>query len=271
MSLMCSLPPGEELAGGEYLYDFCPNCGKERHFYWNLFKNVGHCKVCDFRPRGTPPGEDNDFVDYTPRQISVNKDMIGQKLQSPWIDTDARQFLKSRGVTLEQCKKFHIKHNIDRNCLEVPVSPVAPEYPAASFVRFHRSFGSKWMPNGVPKLHYMFNAPILENRKSVLVCEGIFDVLTAKVEDISVALLGTQITDRMLDLLCTHKVFTWFDWDDAGMAAAQKMQELGRIWGFTVMDLTAIIQAAPKEYNPELNDKTKAVITTVREMVENGA
>lgn len=268
---MYALPPGEEFGGGEYLYDFCPNCGKEKHFYWNIFKNVGHCKVCDFRPRGNPPGGEGEALEFTPREVVVGKDLIAHRLQSPWIDADARLFLKGRGVTMDQCKKFRIRHNTDRNCLEVPVDPVAPEFPATELVRFHRSFGSKWMPNpGHNKLNYMFNLSILAGRKGVLVCEGIFDILAAKVEDVAVALLGTQITDRMLDILSQHSVFTWFDWDDAGRKAAHDMQECGRIWGFTVTDLTGIIKAEPKLFNPELNDANKDVIQGVKDMV-NGA
>lgn len=264
---MTMLAPGEYKGGGEYLFDYCPNCGKEKHFYWNVFKKVGQCKVCGYTPHHVIPGVE-DMTEWTPREVSVHKDMVGHRFQSPWIDTDTRQYLKSKGVTLNQVKAFGIKHNISRNCLEVPVSPVAPEFPPTTLVRFHRSYGSKWMPNeGFSKLNYMFNLNCLQNRKSVLVCEGIFDILSTKLESHSVALLGTQITDRMLDILSNYKVYTWFDWDSAGKKAAEEMQRYGDVWGFPVHDLTYIMQEEPKHFNPDYSDTNKSIIKDIVEMI----
>lgn len=269
---MSQLAAGEYKGGGEYLFANCPRCGKEDHFYWNTFKKVGHCKVCGFSPKGEIPGME-EMANWEPREVSVHKDLVGHKYQSPWIDLDCRQYLKARGVSLQQVKVFQIKHNVDRNCLEVPVSPIAPEYTPTSLIRFHRNYGSKWMPNaGFNKLNYMFNLDILKIRKtlngSILICEGIFDVLSANLESHAVALLGTQITDRMLDLLCDFHVYTWFDWDDAGRKAAADMQKAGETWGFTVTDLTHIMQAEPKLFNPEINEFNNSVITGVKELLD---
>ena len=267
-----ALPPGEPVGdGSEYLLDVCPRCQKEKHFYYNLEKRKGECKVCGYKVGPSQSLGETDGLFCRPSIVNLGSYKAPGKSINAWFVEDARRFLVEKGTDRAQCFRLPIRVEIDPDTnlrrLTCPVEALSPEFPPTSLVRYYTCPRNKWYARpGVNKMHYVFGKDALERRK-VLVMEGISDILATKMEGYAVALLGTAVTLEMMTALAGHELYIWFDWDQdrtesggAGMAGTLKLLSQAENWGLTAHDLTSRIKTDPKKLTPNLGEAERRFI-----------
>lgn len=271
------LPPGQYVGEGrvEYLFDTCPGCFKEKHFYFNVFKKQGECKVCGLTLFGLDAFEDMDGAFHRPAIITARKRTVTPQTINAWFHEPARVWLHERGVSAQQCLTIPITYEPGPNRIVCPVDPVSPEFGSTSLVRWFAYEDSKWFAReGSKKIRYIFNAKALP-RPKILVMEGIFDVLASDMEDYAIALLGTVIKgdpgESVMSLLDYHQVkevFVWFDWDDAGRKGTKHVIDMCCKWGISCQDLTSVLQREPKSLCPRLSRGGEEVLNEIKRGLE---
>jgi hypothetical protein len=268
------LPPGSWLGSNhEYIFDNCPFCDKEKHFYWNVDRNMGQCKVCGNVLLGLNALTDLALGDSVIRPAEAQarrREVRGVEVMA-WLDFPTQRYLLSKGVSRLQCKRFGIVVDVARGRLRIPVDPLSPEFPAADLVRHYKFRESKWIPEkGTNKMNYGWNLGVLR-RKAVLVCEGIYDVLSTQMEDYGLAVLGSDFNSSFFTAFQNHTLFMWLDWDEAGWKGAAKLKKAARIYGFTVIDVCARVrvQCEPKKKNPNLSLSNRTFIQELKEEMDS--
>jgi 5S rRNA maturation endonuclease (ribonuclease M5) len=265
-----NLPPGQFISDCEYRFDVCPSCCKEIHFFYNVKKKQGVCHKCGYTLFNLKDLEDVEFDSIFAKETYAHKSRVKGHSKSAWADYPSRYYLVGKGVSKTQCLNFGIEYEPGENRLRIPIDPIPPEYPKADLVRYFKCPGSKWIPEpGTHKLNYIFNRKVLDKRKRVMVCEGIFDILSSKMDDYAVSTLGTEITNDMLTLFENHEIIVWFDYDAAGRKGTRDIVEAGRVWGFPVTDLTNVMKIEPKKVNPDHSRYNRDIIELLKREMDN--
>lgn len=243
MDLM--LPPGVYVAGSkEYLIDECPNCGKHRHFYWNLDKKVGWCHVCQFRIVGVKQflkAFSDSLEDRSgPSLVRQEGDRLGV-LGRPafwtncaWDHPPARNFLITRKVTEEQARQIPISYVESEDSITVQIDSITPEFGESVIYRRFNLPGAKWLVlPGTDRSQYGFGIRHLRpGQKRIVLFEGTFDLLATGMLGCAIAILGTSLNDSWMAWLRKRgfEVVLWLDPDAAGERGAQKLKSRLRTW-----------------------------------------
>lgn len=215
------LPNGHYVSGGREYLTRCPECNKEK-FYWNLIKNVGFCHSCHRKVSG-----ERQFAKAFDGQMSLQPKYQGPEARGPdpelflsaVVDKKARAYLNGRWVSEAQIIERDIRYYAQR--IYVPVTPLSPEFPPGWICRrIHGEKGWRALP-GLRKAHYVYGRR--PEGQTVVLVEGVFDVLSPGLYGIAVALLGTHLSNTHLAWLRTHykRVIVWLDPDVPGQAAAK--------------------------------------------------
>lgn len=270
------LPPGSYCSDGvEYLFDVCPGCFKEKHFYFNVYKQRGECKVCGLCLFGLDAFEGVDGNCYRPAVVCARKRTFTPQNVNAWFHEPSRIFLQANGVSAQQCLSLPITYEPDHDRITCPIDPISPGYGPSTLVRWFSYADSKWYARqGCKKIRYVFNAKVLKRRRC-LVMEGIFDVLSTDMHDHAIATLGTQVrkapADTLMSLIalsCVEELFVWYDWDDAGRKGTQEFLSLCKDWGIACQDLTSVLKREPKSLSPRLYQGTEAVLDEIKRGLE---
>ena len=271
LSFSHKLPPGQYCSDGvEYLFDVCPGCFKEKHFYFNTYSKKGECKVCGLCLFGLDALEGVDGNCWRPQIITARKRTVPPESINAWFHPPAREYLIANGVSAQQCLALPIVYEPEHERITCPIDPLSDAYGASTLVRWFTYTDSKWYSRqGCKKLRYVFNKRVLA-RKRILIMEGIFDVLASDMLDYAIATLGTQVRkdpkESLLSLLRLSGVecWVWFDWDDAGRKGTKDLMALCENWGIACHDLTSVIQREPKSLCPRLHEGTSDVLEEIR-------
>lgn len=250
------LPPGEMSSWNvdEYVLDVCPFCGAEEKFDWNVEKNVGSCFICgrwinNYKSLLYYCRDDyisEVYIESKP--VVYNKQTINY-LSSAWDFKKSREFLVCRGVSEAQCRKCSILFDPSINTMFVPITSISKEL-SDSFL-WRKLPNGKWFPKKGTKFNlYAFGHEKIENsKKNILVCEGIFDLLSTGLEDLGIAMLGSHVPDIWYRWFKKHanKLVLWFDPDEAGFKATQTISEKCLYHGIPFSVITSAKD--PKKYD----------------------
>lgn len=260
MSYSGWLPEGGRFDGkGEYVTD-CPCCGGRRKLYWNPSRGLGHCfgSVCietDSAARRVV-GEAAyqalfGDVDYGPAIVAVPPKMMPATAARPertmdkelcaWDYPVSRAFLsgplpQGRDLTEQQVRAAPLGG--DGHKIWVQLDPLSIGYDPVTFER--RADGSgKWLPprTGINKAYYTFGLRAWQNSgiASVVLVEGVFDVLHPGLYRRAVAIMGSSFPEALSACLARAdrlvQAFYWPDPDPAGWAGAKAAVKSLAGWG----------------------------------------
>lgn len=249
-----ALPPGEYTSGGEYLVEYCPSCGKKKHFYFNptrtlVLKNgdtvtgFGWCHVCQFKIIGWAHFKKvfADDLKYTPPPAMTERVVRDTRVCHPeqwdnaWDHPRSRHILMSRRIPESLARSVPLGYVEEEDSLTVEIDSPTPELP--SRILYRRLSGSiqKWIPlAGTPMANYGFGIRHLhKSLRAIVLVEGAFDILSSGLCGYGVALLGTSINDTWASWIKHNfkAVAIWMDPDDAGKTGARKIGKRMDNWG----------------------------------------
>ncbi len=232
------LPPGEPAQWNqdEYCCDYCPNpeCQREKKFHWNVEKEIGRCFVCGYWINNwyklKEAYKDVDFstVLFAERKPIVHTTCSSNFLINAWDHKKSREFLSNRRVGELICRENKILYHPQENKLYVNLKPISPDLPDV-FLSRRIQTESKWYVKKATKgIYYAWGWEKFANsKKNVLLCEGIFDLLSTGLYKKGMALLRSDLNDIWFMWLRKHvnKVTLWFDADKAGDKAVKQISE----------------------------------------------
>lgn len=240
------LPPGKFVGLGLVEYNTeCPftDCTSDR-FYWNIEKEVGFCQKCTRSVVGVR--KFNRLFEAQLQEISRRIDRGDAKFSVPhlipaWEHDKSCQYLKSRDITVEESLQYRICYSENSNEIYIPVYSLTPGYRANWMRRkvYHKSGGWKAVL-GMEKNFYAFgHMDIYKSATSVVIVEGIFDVLTPKLQGYAIALLGINMSGTQLCYLVDHfdKFYLWLDPGGPARKAVKKITEQLEMYGKKVINL----------------------------------
>lgn len=228
-----NLPPGDwsTWSSDEWVMS-CPFCGKEDHFTWNVVKNVGRCWVCEkvipnkFYFNKIISGDQLALVEVEKKEFKPNTKQTSYLINA-WDNPTSRLFLIGRNVDEYLARKYDIRYNTQDKSLIVDISSISPGMSKSYLWR--KLPKGKWFPRkGTSSIYYAFGWEKFENSNSnVLICEGIFDLLSSRLIDKGIAMLGSHVNQIWFHWFKKHtkKLVLWFDPDSAGDAATLKLSE----------------------------------------------
>lgn len=220
--------------GAEYVV-VCPFCLGDLH--WNAHLGGGQCFRCHktfntikmrFHFKETARSIiDELFATLTkpPRKVEQKQPPrygYQQHWQARWHFEDYRKcdpkILNDLGVWYDE--------ETDRIC--VPIQLVGGEQdverPFMSRATDPDEKGWKAQPFGITKERHWFTAGRTEFTSPLVLVEGIFDVLTPRLDGTAIATLGTKLTPDMQDWFWLHEpesVVIWYDPDEPGIDASK--------------------------------------------------
>lgn len=262
-----ALPDGVEKTGGWYEVDVCPFCYKAKKFYLNLDSNFGKCHSCQeyvrhFNgPKGLysvyPSLKDAPRVVRPPVNIEVDACYREPELHGhcAWDSWQAMVYLKEdRGLSESLVRSIPILWIPRVHKLAIRINYLYSNTGKLANPVLTRplSFG-KWQPcagQSVAHCAWGFDHLIPE-LTTVVLCEGIFDILTAGLIGRGIAMLGTNpkwsLVRRLQEIGVRH-VILWLD-NDAnfkGDVGAIKISQLFRSSNIT--PYVVLTQSDPKHY-----------------------
>lgn len=232
------LPPGEPSSfdPDEYTCYICPNpdCQREKKFNWNVIKEVGNCFVCGYTINNWDSLKyafrDVQFsnVSFKERKPVQHTTCTSNLLISAWDHDKSRNFLMQRRVTELICRQNKFLYNPEENRMYININPISPDLPQC-FLSRRLQPGSKWyVKKATQGIYYGWGWEKFENsKKNVLLCEGIFDLVSTGLASKGIALLRSDLNDVWFMWFKKHvgKVTLWFDADKAGDKAVNKISE----------------------------------------------
>jgi hypothetical protein len=242
------LPPGSFALKSPWIYriDVCPMCGKSPQKCWfDVQRERGGCwacggkiyswshleKLCGATLAAPPP---------PPLVIPGTNRRPWSSLPSAWDIVEAREYLIERGLDEDQVRSLPIEWLPEHRCMVLEVDRLSPDLPR-EWWRRRPEPGSKWISwPGVSASSYLFGVRFLRpDLCRVLVMEGIFDVLSPRLEGFAVALLGTKLSLERLVWLRQQRfgdgVILWLDADAAGERADRELSQTLKAWGIPVV------------------------------------
>jgi hypothetical protein len=221
------LPPGKYVGGGgEYLCK-CPDCSKEK-FYWNVGKEVGFCHRCQKKIIGETQFQkefDSLLVPTTGR--ASGSTMVPPMRYPAFSYADSTTYLKHRWITLHQSLSIPIKYDPEKREIWVPIQPLSPELPK-SWIKRSIDFKGWRIESGTKRKHYAFGQEhIPTDQTSVILVEGVFDVLSPGLLGHAMALLGSSLSGTHMVYIANRfkHVKIWMDPDMPGQNAARKIKQ----------------------------------------------
>jgi hypothetical protein len=226
-------------------------------------KGVGFCYVCELKIFGTkgllkwwPELRGHRRTaqpEATQGQPTALANPRGQSI-SAWDDEEPRNYLIGRNIEEDLCRKLNIMWVPSESAMAMMMTSISPEFRPAPWIRKIRSADSKWRPGGndIKAYCYGFGIQYLrEGANTVVLTEGIFDILSSGLLGMAIALLGAAArevwADWLLNVRGLENVVLWFDEDVKGAKADKAIKEmLMDVWGLNVMSLRTVKD--PKHY-----------------------
>ena len=269
------LPDGGRFDGkGEYVTD-CPSCGGRNKFYWNPTRRLGHCFGwgCD---TGSVVGQHAfealfggadrygpAVIAIPPRVIAtVHVDPVRNTTQttSAWAFPASRAFLSGplpKGRALQERQVTEVPLCGDGKRIWVTLDPISSGYDPVAFQRPADGSG-KWLPPraGINRAAYAFGLKkwLQSGCNHIVLCEGVFDVLSPDLYGYAVAVMGSTFPDALSELLANRagrSVTAWYwpDDDPAGYSGAEKA--LTSLKGWAVPCAMVGVGKDPKYATPD--------------------
>lgn len=259
-SLPAWLPSGGrfEEGGSEYVFT-CPSCGNPK-FFWNVRGGRGYCFRCDLKV-GSAAYLRRLLGTAIPEQEKiVEPEVVAQKRfleKVPVRGTPAEIYLASRLVSVDQAEEIGILYEPETQRIHAPIwSPLKglpPSYKSRSIVPGQKGWMSRKGDGG----GYLFGASPKKASMdgSVVLVEGVFDVLTPGLWGRALALLGSQLLEGVEWWLARTygKVILLLDPDEAGTKKAKGVESRLVRWGMPVENLTGKYPEPGSCYNRELH------------------
>lgn len=190
---------------GQYICD-CPFCGKERHFYISKETQLFDCKKCGESGSvykllkhldktyllGDATVEERKIIKSIREMREEEKEVDEvdvsplpvRKMPVGWKVTVASTYLRNRGITDDDCKRYNIGYTaLMKKYREYVLIPI---YDGGEIRAFLGRYGAKKIPEG--KLRYNnsrgsdfsallfgYDEIVLNETKTVILVEGIFD------------------------------------------------------------------------------------------------
>lgn len=253
------LPDGHFDSKGEYVVRICPSCRAINHLYWNVKKGTGVCFRCKLKLNRklfkqyfgaggrsvSAPIKENQ--PNTLRPILEETITVGD---SAWNNWDAEIFLTERNITQDMCDQVPIKWDEEMGFMVIPVDSCSAEHEDSVLFRNPVPGGwpEKWFGPSISQSNYVFGGRHIRNdRDSVVVMEGMFDVVSTGLLGCAVAVLGSKISDAQAQWIAARfrQAVVWFDPDPGhleGVKGARKSLRLLRSWG-----VVASMYRSPKD------------------------
>lgn len=210
----------------------CPFCGKEGKFTWNVSKNVGRCWTCEEVIKSkwyfekVTSGSLISLIEFKDKVTKVCTKELSYLINA-WDDPKAKLFLISRNVDEYLARKYNIKYSKEDNTLIVDITSISKNMQPSYLWR--KLPKGKWLhKKGTKSIYYGFGwEKFVSSKKNVLICEGIFDLLSSRLIDKGIAILGSNLHENWYRWFKTNcnKLVLWFDTDEAGQAATLKISE----------------------------------------------
>lgn len=205
----------------------CPDCPAEKSgkpkLYFNTIKGVGWCHRCHktwFARDGilVEPG-----FDYS---LQGERYTYGETTLAVSVK-EAREYLEGRGVSTLQMVQLGIEYR--DNQLYFPITSPSPDILPA-WMKRGTNKDDGWYFEGEDKKNYCFGLEAVRDsgRKSCVLVEGIFDVLTPGLHGYAIALLGTRLHDLLTTWLEMF-VETVYVWLDPGVQESYKAKKIVNI------------------------------------------
>lgn len=232
-----TLPPGNfsTWSEQEYVCD-CPFCGRESKFTWNVVKHIGRCFICDRWIKG----ETNFLLKFSGGFKEVSLDIFNLRVKqvpdkvnrnflcNAWEDPKAREFLIGRNVNELVSMEANIQYMKEKKCLYIGIDPIIPEYPKSYLWRQLGPTGKWFHRKGTKSNLYAWGvSKFTETKTNILVCEGIFDLLSTRLHKKGIAVLGSNLNLVWYYwfLKKANKLVLWFDNDEAGHKATKTIAQ----------------------------------------------
>lgn len=246
-----------EEGGSEWVFE-CPSCGTKK-FFWNLRKGAGYCFRCDLRvgSKGylqrllhlVVPEQEKVVV---PEQVTTRAFHERVSVRG----TEGEVYLASRRVSVDLAERIGICFEPATRRIWAPIwSPLAvnpPSWKSRSVVPGQKG----WMSQKGDGGGYLFGERITTPRKeTVVLVEGVFDVLTPGLWGTALALLGSQIHEALEWWIARtfERVVLLLDPDEAGIGKAKKIEGRFIRWGMRTENLTGQFPEPGSCYRGELD------------------
>ena len=275
------LPPGEisTFDPDEYICDICPNpeCHREKKFNWNMEKEVGNCFVCGFWINNWDSlkfhfrNVEFGYVNVAERKPVVHTKCSSNWLCNAWDNEKSRKFLTNRRVTELQARKYGFMYNPEENRMYVDITSISPDLPKC-FLSRKLVVDSKWyVKKATQGIYYGWGwEKFAKSKKNVLLCEGIFDLVSTGLQDKGIALLRSDLNDVWFLWLKknVNKVTLWFDADKAGDKAINKLSDKCIFYGIPFSTIKT--KKDPKKYDRSIPSDRK-LLEAIEEIIEHNA
>lgn len=219
--------------GTEYIL-VCPFCSGDLH--WNATIQGGRCFRCDakfntlkmnFHFRGTTNTVVDNLIEKAtrPERPPAIQKPVDYDYQKHW---QARWHLEDyRRCSPKTLNEIGVWYEEETDSVCIPIQPVYAgggnvEQPYMARHTDPDIKGWKAQPPGIEKERYWFAPGRVYDSKTIVLVEGIFDVLTPRLEDIAIATLGTKLSSTMQGWFWLHPdvtVVLWYDPDLGGDVA----------------------------------------------------
>lgn len=257
------LPAGQPGPGAEYVLDECPGCGKPRHFYWNTETCKGKCHACQFVIIGKrrfirlTGGDGEGLEGLRPWRERPTHPLASnaRSMDCAWDHDLPRRTLSQRGVTEDVARKIPIRYSPDHGYMFLNLDPLSPELPPVIVYRSVYRWPNKWIGlPGVRLAYYGFGLNHLPpGISSVLLVEGVYDVLGPGLLGKAVALMGSSFNPVWAAALKhrgIQRVVTWLDPDEAGRSGTRKVLQTLQAWELKVSSVKLSSKRSSKLPDP---------------------
>lgn len=275
------LPPGEPANWDqdEFCCDYCPNsaCGREKKFHWNVVKEVGRCFVCGYWINNWDSlkwaFKDSEFanVEFQEKKPVVHTTCTSNYLINAWDHKKSREFLTNRRVSELKARESKFLYHPGENRMYINIRPISPDLPEC-FLSRYLSPGSKWyVKKATDGIYYGWGwEKFAKSKQNVLLCEGIFDLVSTGLEKRGIALLGSNPNDVWFYWLKKNvkKVTLWFDADAAGDKAVKKISE--KCSFFQIPYSVVKTRNHPKAYDRRIPNDAK-LLAEVEKLIDHNS
>lgn len=275
------LPPGTPSSWDpdEYTCDYCPNpeCHREKKFNWNVEKEIGRCFICGFWINNWDSlkyhfrNVEFSHVNFAERKPVIHTTCTSNLLINAWDSKKSRKFLTDRRVTELQSRESGLLYHPLENKMYVNIKPISPDLPDVFLSRKIQPGGSWYVKKATQGIYYGWGwEKFAKSDKNVLLCEGIFDLLSTGLQDKGIALLGSSPNEIWFGWLKknTNKVTLWFDADVAGDKAIKKITDMCLFWSIPFSVIKT--KRHPKCYDRNIPSDRK-LLEKVEELIEHNA
>lgn len=218
----------------------CPKCAGT--FHWHTRRLTGHCFRCGFKLGGT-----KNFVTTFGEKPPEPGDALFKEDILPFGDmvpatesAEARGYLHQRGVAPQYLEQAGVEACYHNGAVYFPIwSPVGPVGSVSTQWMWRRIDQPGWMAQRMHKGLYVFGAKSvvkrLKSESIVYLVEGVFDLLSPRLYDSGLALLGSEMSPQLQRWIRsvanpTGTIFIWFDGDSTGKGKGRKLQEALSVW-----------------------------------------